>query len=59
MSASYKIKTMDTKFWGPDAWRFLHCVADNCPDTMSNNKQLQHHRFFNVLQDILPCIFLS
>ncbi len=57
MSASYKIKTMDTKFWGPDAWRFLHCVADNCPDTMSNNKQLQHHRFFNVLQDILPCIF--
>ena len=48
---------MDTKFWGPDAWNFLHSVAERCPAKMSQRRQLITHRFFNNLKHVLPCVF--
>jgi hypothetical protein len=48
---------MNTSFWGPDGWKLLHCVARNCPDTMSKNYKQKLQRFFGVVEKILPCVY--
>ena len=37
---------MDTRFWGPSGWRFLHLVAFQTKNP---------HRFFELLPWVLPC----
>lgn len=44
---------MDTRFWGPSGWRFLHLIATAAPDL--NEKDL--HDFFTTLPFALPCKF--
>lgn len=42
---------MDTKFWGPSGWRFLHLVAAAEPKSKSTTE------FWETLPFILPCKF--
>lgn len=46
---------MDTKFWGPSGWKFLHLVAYTYPNNPTNNDKLKFERFYNSLDKILPC----
>jgi hypothetical protein len=48
---------MDTKFWGKDAWTFLHCIANNYPEIVKQSQKNNYFKFFNNLQHILPCIY--
>jgi hypothetical protein len=44
---------MQTRAWGPPAWFFLHCVAQNyCVE-----KKEAYRSFFKLIGDILPCRF--
>ena len=42
---------MDTRFWGPPAWRFLHTL------TFSPGEHTATRRLFTLLPYILPCKF--
>jgi hypothetical protein len=44
---------MDTRFWGPSAWRLLHLIALNAPQL----SQIHVQRFFKLLPYVLPCKF--
>ncbi len=50
---------MNTKFWGPPGWEFLHAIAFNYPESIENEddkeRQLYTERLFNDLQYTLPC----
>ena len=43
---------MDTRFWGPGAWRLLHTIAYHSTATEEQLKD-----FFDVLPYVLPCKF--
>jgi hypothetical protein len=44
---------MDTRFWGPSGWRFLHILTFRAP-TIDSDKL---YDFFNLLPYALPCKF--
>lgn len=42
---------MQTRAWGPPAWFFLHCVAQN----YCTEKKEEYRSFFKSIGNILPC----
>lgn len=44
---------MDTKFWGPDGWKFLH----SCVQLYTPEKKSAYIKFFNSIKNVLPCIY--
>ena len=46
---------MNTSFWGPDGWLFLHSIASIYPIKPSTNDKLLMHDFMNIICNILPC----
>lgn len=46
---------MDTRFWGPSAWKLMHLVAYNYPDKPSKEEINNYGMFYNNLKYILPC----
>jgi hypothetical protein len=47
---------MDTRFWGPGAWRLLHTITFSSEATAGPTAQ-QLQAFFEVLPYVLPCKF--
>jgi hypothetical protein len=43
------------KIWGPHGWKFMHFVALGYPDTPTDQDKSSYQRFFESLQDVLPC----
>jgi hypothetical protein len=48
---------MDTRFWGPDGWKLLHCIAQNYPENPSNTEKDTYSIFFESIKYVLPCIY--
>ena len=48
---------MDTRFWGPDGWRLLHCIAIGYPENPSIKDKQIYSEFFTNLKYVLPCIY--
>lgn len=46
---------MDTSFWGPAAWRFIHAISFDYPNTPTESDQANYRQFFESLQHVLPC----
>jgi hypothetical protein len=52
---------MNTKFWGPPGWEFLHAITFNYPEIIDLDcaddieRQKYTERLFNDLQYTLPC----
>ena len=46
---------MDTRFWGPSAWKMLHSLASVYPDRQAADKD--YGRFFRLLPKVLPCCY--
>ena len=47
---------MDTRIWGPSAWKLLHSITFNYPGNTNKSMQKKYQSFFNNIKDILPCI---
>jgi hypothetical protein len=45
----------DPKFWGPEAWWFIHLVALNYPINPSEEDKKNYTKFFESLKNTLPC----
>ena len=48
---------MDTRFWGPDGWRLLHCIALGYPENPTLKDKEIYSDFFINLKYILPCVY--
>ena len=48
---------MDTRFWGPSGWFFLHNLANNYSNHPSKEEKNNYKIFFNTLPVVLPCIY--
>ena len=46
---------MNTTFWGPSGWQFLHILTFIYPETPSFNDKVKMREFMNLLCFILPC----
>ena len=46
---------MDTKFWGPSGWKFLHLVAYTYPNNPTENNKITYKKFYDSLDTILRC----
>ena len=46
---------MDTKFWGPSGWKFLHLVAYTYPNNPTSAYKVNYKNFYLSLDKILPC----
>ena len=46
---------MNPKFWGPHAWIFLHSITMSYPKEPTEQDKQIYLRFFNDLQNIIPC----
>lgn len=46
---------METIFWGPSGWRFLHLLTFLYPDTPDTGDKILMRDMMNLLPDILPC----
>jgi hypothetical protein len=46
---------MNTSFWGPHAWRFLHAITFDYPEKPTSQQKQYYGQFFNTLQYVLPC----
>ena len=51
---------MDTRFWGPDGWVFLHTIVyfqdfDNCDETVNYNNLNDIYKYYDLVSKILPC----
>ena len=46
---------METKIWGPSAWKFLHSVALVYPENPTDKDKQNYFNFYMNLQNILPC----
>jgi hypothetical protein len=46
---------MNTTFWGPDGWQFLHTLTFIYPENPSFNDKVKMREFMNLLCFILPC----
>jgi hypothetical protein len=43
------------KHWGKEAWKFIHWVALTYPHKPTDQDKKNYLRFFESLQDVLPC----
>jgi hypothetical protein len=43
------------KVWGKEAWKFIHWVALTYPLEPTNQDKKNYLKFFESLQDVLPC----
>lgn len=51
---------MDTKLWGPAAWRFLHSLPwlpEYSERRLSSGQRQRVEEFFHALAEVLPCIY--
>ena len=46
---------MNTTFWGPSGWEFLHTLTFIYPDKPSYNDKVKMQQFMNSINYILPC----
>ena len=46
---------MDTTFWGPSGWVFLHSIIALYPDDASLDDNILMIKFMELIRDILPC----
>lgn len=46
---------MNTKFWGPGAWRFLHTITFNYPVKPTSEQQFFYRQLFTNFGYTLPC----
>ena len=46
---------MNTQFWGPSGWRFLHTMANIYPVKPNMTDKLMMRDFMGLIADILPC----
>ena len=46
---------MNTNFWGPSGWMFLHSITSIYPIKPSTNDKILMHEFMNIICNILPC----
>jgi hypothetical protein len=46
---------MDSRFWGPHAWIFLHSITLEYPDVPTMRDKDNMSNFFNSLGNVLPC----
>ena len=45
-----------TSYWGPRAWKLLHCVTYNYPENPSIQQKQNYSYFFNyIVPSVLPC----
>lgn len=49
-----KAKMITTK-WGPPGWVFMHEITFGYPDHPTSAQAAGYSKFFNVLQQVLPC----
>jgi len=50
---------MDPAIWGPPAWKFLHLLTLNYPNSPSFEDKYKYKEFIIALQRILPCYTCS
>lgn len=48
---------MDTRFWGPSAWKLFHLAAERCNEGCTQVERTQMATFFKTIPYILPCKF--
>ena len=46
---------MDTRLWGPSAWKLFHLVAQNYPQKPTDEDRRNWQEFFISVKNILPC----
>ena len=46
---------MDTRFWGPSGWKFLHLLAEMMPVKLNKTEQKIVKQFMLCWRDLLPC----
>jgi len=46
---------MNTTFWGPSGWKFLHTLTFIYPENPNFNEKVKMREFMNLLSFILPC----
>lgn len=46
---------METTYWGPSGWRFLHLITFLYPETPDTGDKILMREFMMLLPDILPC----
>ena len=46
---------MNTQFWGPSGWRFLHTMANIYPVKPSITEKMMIRDFMGLVSDVLPC----
>ena len=46
---------MDTRFWGPSGWKFLHLITAIYPLNPSTYDKILMRDFMELVNDILPC----
>ena len=46
---------MNTTFWGPDGWKFLHILTFIYPENPNSDEKIKMKRFMNSICFILPC----
>jgi len=47
---------MDSRFWGPHAWAFLHSIAESFPIRPTESEKEGYRVFMKSLPKILPCM---
>ena len=46
---------MQTRVWGPAGWVFLHCIAQNYPQSPTPEQKENYKSFFRLIGKVLPC----
>ena len=46
---------MDTRFWGPSGWKFLHLLLEMMPNQLNKTEQHIVKQFMLCWRDLLPC----
>ena len=46
---------MDTRFWGPSGWKFLHLLLEMMPVKLNKTEQKIVKQFMLCWRDLLPC----
>jgi hypothetical protein len=46
---------MNTSFWGPSGWRFLHIIANIYPDNPNMTDKIIMRDFMGLVANVLPC----
>ena len=46
---------MDTRFWGPSAWQFMHLISFSYPHRPDGLDTRRYEQFFNSTKLVLPC----